>query len=194
MKISVFVLTVYIILFCTPNFAQVDKNLNSKKKSDNGLIFKNETEKRLADSSYTDAIQLLNLSGKAQALQFRILINKDDNDETVIIFEDILKGSDIEDPSWLLDYNVIKGTANSDGASKDEIFVLIYNSNQDGGLSPGSYADLFKVKYKVANIKQTNKAVKSSMKISNAEASTFNGFPIDITPSRDVLKINVNSK
>ena len=194
MKNSVFVLIIYIILFCIPNFAQVDNNSSSKKKSDKGLIFKNESENRLADSSYTETIQLLNLTGKAQALQFRILINKASDDETVLIFEDIQKGSDIEDPAWLLDFNVIKGTTKPNGASQDEIFVLIYNSNQDGGLSPGSYSELFKLKYRVIPIQQTNKAMKSSIKITNAEASTFDGFPIDIKPSRDILKIYLNKK
>ncbi|HEY7752052.1 MAG TPA: hypothetical protein VH917_07145, partial [Ignavibacteriaceae bacterium] len=79
------------------------------------MVFEKETENRFADSSYSNMIQLLNSTGKIQAMQFRLQFNKASDDNTVLIFEDIQKGSDLSDPSWLLDYNVIKGSINKNG-------------------------------------------------------------------------------
>ncbi len=159
-----------------------------------GLIFEKEIEYRLEDSSYTDVIQLLNLCDKAQAMQFRLLINKAPDDSTILIFKDIQKGSDLSDPSWLLDFNVMKGPVTQNGASQDEIYVVLYNLNQNGGLLPGDYKNLFTVNYRLTNLTGTQGDIKSSMKISHAEASTFQGDAIDIKPSRDEFKILVKGK
>lgn len=186
---------VYIILFYISSIAQVDKSSGStKNETDSGLIFKKELVYRMADSSYTDVIQLLNLSGKLHALQFRILINKAADDSAVLIFKDIQKGSQIINPTWLLDYNIVKGAIASNGASKYEIYVVLYNTSQNGGLLPGDYSDLIKVNYKVAHLHNLKNNIKSSIKISNAEASTFNGFPINIVPTRDEFKIYIKRK
>lgn len=173
---------IYIILFHFSSIAQeVDTN--------HGLIFEKELEYRLEDSSYTDVIQLLNLGDKAQAVQFRLLINKAADDSTILIFKDLQKGSDLSDPSWLLDFNVIKDPVALNGASQDEIFVVLYNLNQNGGLLPGDYSDLINVNYEVAALPDLQNNIKSSIKISHAEASTFDGNSIDITPTRDEFKI-----
>ena len=156
---------------------------------DSGLIFEKEFEYRLEDNSYTDIIQLISLDDKAQALQFRLLVNKAIDDSTILIFQNIQKGSDVSDSNWVLIYNVFRGDTNAIGASKDEIYVLLYNLNQNGGLDPGNYNDLLKVNYRVADLPIIEDSIKSSMKISNAEATTNQGFPIDITPSRDEFKI-----
>ena len=159
--------------------------------SESGLIFEKEFKYRLKNNSYIDVMQLINLSEKAQAFQFRLLINKVDDDSTILIFENLQKGTDVSDTNWVLDYNVIKGTILPNGASKDEIYVLLYNLNQNGGLDPGNYSDLLRVKYKVADIPELEDSVKSSIKISYTSASTSQGFPIDITPSRDEFKVIV---
>jgi hypothetical protein len=195
MKYFNLVIIVYIILFNSAGIAQTDKGTDSTKaEKKSGLIFKKELEHRIENSPYTDVIQLLNLVGNLKGLQFRILINKAADDSTVLIFKDIQKGSDLSDPSWILNYNVIKGPIVSNGASKYEISVVIYNSKQNGGLLPGNHFDLIKVKYKVAKLPDSKNNIKSSMKISKTLGSTFNGLPINITPTRDGVKIYIKKK
>jgi hypothetical protein len=162
-----------------------------QKLTESGLIFEKAFKYRIKNNSYTDVMQLLNLSDKAHAIQFRLLVNKSADDSTILSFESLRKGTDISDTSWTLDYNIIRGPILPNGASKDEIFVLIYNLNQNGGLNPGNYTDLIRVKYKVVDINPLQDSVKSSIRIVNASASTSQGFPINITPSRDEFKIIV---
>ncbi|AFH48595.1 Hypothetical protein IALB_3020 [Ignavibacterium album JCM 16511] len=154
-----------------------------------GLIFAQDTVYNLEDSSYTETMQLKSLSAKAQALQFRILVNKSAGDNIFLTFQNIQKGSDVSDPSWVLQYNVFRGPLTSNGASVDSIYVLLYNLNQNGGLNPGDYNDLFKVKYRVADLPALVDTARSTFKITNAEASTYQGFPINITPSRNTLTV-----
>ena len=175
------------ILFCFPGVAQTGI-------TNNGLIFKKDLEYRAGDSTYTDVIQLMNLKGNVHALQFRLLMNKSEGDSTVLVFKDVEKGSDLSDPAWLLDHNVKKGSTVSNGASKDEIFVVLYNTSLKGGLSPGDYPDLIRITYKVAKLPEVKKEIKSSLKISHIQASTFDGFPVDIKPSRDLLRISTGKK
>ena len=154
-----------------------------------GLIFANDTVYNLEDSSYTETMQLKSLSAKAQALQFRLLVNKSAGDDIFLTFQNIQKGSDVSDPSWVLQYNVFRGPLTSNGASVDSIYVLLYNLNQNGGLDPGDYNNLFTVKYRVADLPALVDTSRSTFKITNAEASTYQGFPIDITPSRNTLTV-----
>lgn len=185
----------YTLLFYFSGIAQSTESLNSTKAETNyGLIFEKEFEYRLEDSSYTDIIQLLNLNGKVQAMQFRLLINNAPDDRTILIFEDIKKGFDLSDPGWLLDYNVIKGSIGQNGASQDEIYVVLYNLNQNGGLLPGNYYNLFTINYRLTNMPGVQKDIKSSLKISHAEASTFQGMAVDIKSSRDEIKILVKER
>lgn len=187
-----FIVIVYFILFHFSSVAQSNASSNSTQVGTNsGLIFEKEIDYRLKDSSYTDVIQLLNLSGKVQAMQFRLLINKASDDSTILIFKDIQKGSDLSDPSWLLDYNLIQGQIAQNGASEDEIYIVLYNLNQNGGLLPGDYNNLITVNYRLTNLAGLQNDIKSSIKISHAEASTSQGFAIDIKPSRNEFKIYV---
>ena len=163
--------------------------LHGNASTDYGLIFEKEFRYRWENNSYTDIIQLIGLNDKAQALQFRISVNSAQDDSLIIIFLDLEKGTDVSDSSWVLDYNVIRGPLNNDSSSIDEVYVLLYNLNQDNGLLPGDYNHLIKVNYKVVDLPNIKDSIKSSMKISNALASTYQGYSIDITPSRDLLKI-----
>jgi hypothetical protein len=156
------------------------------------LIFEKEFEYKLENNSYCDVIQLKNLEQKAQALQFRLLVNQAEGDSTFMIFQSIEKGSDVSDSSWALSFNIFRGDTNSIGAGKDVIFILLYNLNQNGGLDPGNYNELFKVNYRIADLPALENTVKSSFRISNTEATTNQGFPIDITPSRDTYTILIN--
>ena len=183
-----------ILIFHSSSIAQSNDSSKSEFGTNYGLIFEKKIEYRLEDSSYTDVIQLLNLCDKAQAMQFRLLINKAPDDSTILVFKDVQKGSDLSDPSWLLDFNVMKGPVAQNGASQDEIYVVLYNLNQNGGLLPGDYKNLFTVNYRLTNLTGTHGDIKSSMKISHAEASTFQGNAIDIKPSRDEFKILVKGK
>jgi hypothetical protein len=185
----------FINLVYFPGTAQTEKKSESTiAKNNAGLHFLKESDYRLDDSTYIDIIQLTELTGKVQALQFRILFNKSNDDTAILAFQDVQKGSDLNDPGWLLDYNVIKGSTVPSGTSDDEIYVVLYNSNLDGGLPPGDYNDLVRVKYEIIDIAASKKEIKSSIKISHAQASTFNGFPINIEPMRDEFKVYVKSK
>ena len=159
-----------------------------------GLIFEEDTVYRMEDDSYVDNMKLVNLEFKAQALQFRLFVNNAVDDNVILSFMNIEKGADVSDPSWVLTYNVFRGPLTGNGASIDEILVLLWNLNQNNGLLPGDYDELLKVKYGVANLPALQDSVKSSIKISNAEASTFEGFPINITPSRDELTVIVRNR
>ncbi|WP_304131259.1 T9SS type A sorting domain-containing protein [Ignavibacterium album] len=170
---------------------QDEKKFNSinTDTTQSGLIFEKELVFRLKDSSYTDKIQLKNLSLRAQAIQFKISVNKSFDDSLTLTFQSISKGNDIADSSWLLAFNIIRGTIQPNGASADDIYVLIYNQNYNNGLPPGNYDDLLRVTYRVANLEANQDSLKSSLKISNVSASTYDGFPIDITPSRNEFKV-----
>ena len=181
----------YLILFPFILIGQINKTSDSKISGSHGLTFEKESVTVLADSSYTENIQLLNLGEKTQAIQFRLSFNNAEDDSTVLVFEDIQKGTDLSDPSWLLDYNVIKGQVLKNGASKDEVFVVLYNINLDGGLLPGDHPHFITVRYSVAKVSSLQSEIKSSIKITNAEASTSKGFAVDIKPSRDEFRIIV---
>ena len=64
---------------------------NSSTVVGSGLIFEKEFELRQNNESYTDIIQLISLDEKAQALQFRLLLNQSDDDSTILIFENLRK-------------------------------------------------------------------------------------------------------
>ncbi len=182
-----------ILLFFTGGMAQDGMKSSLKNHQTNGgLKFESESVNRSANGTYTEIIQLFNLTGKAQAIQFRILINKASDDYDALIFKDIEKGSDLKDPGWLLNFNVIKDSSKNSNA--EEVFVLLYNSNQNSGLQPGDYFDLVKVNYKTINLPDTKSIKKSSMKIVKAEASTFDGFPLLIQSTKDEIKINIEGK
>lgn len=173
----------------TTNRYYENKLLQGTDSTDFGLIFEKEFRYRWENNSYTDIIQLIGLNDKAQALQFRISVNSSQDDSLILIFQDLEKGTDVSDSSWVLDYNVIRGPLNNDSSSIDEVYVLLYNLNQNNGLLPGDYNHLIKVNYKVVDLPNIKDSIKSSMKISNALASTYQGYSINITPSRNEFKI-----
>ena len=156
---------------------------------DFGIIFQKDTVYQLEDDSYIEIMQLKDLNAKVQALQFKLLVNKAFDDNTILTFQNIQKGADISDPSWVLDYNVFRGPLTANGGSVDEIYVLLYNLNQNNGLPEGDYDELLKVKYRIADLPALQDSIKSSIKISEALGSTYQGYPINITPSRDELVV-----
>ncbi len=157
--------------------------------SEAGLIFAQDSVYRLEDNSYTDVMQLKNLTDSLHALQFRLQVNKEVSDNVILTFQNIQKGADVSDSTWTLVSNVVRGQITPNGASKDEVFVLLYNINQGVGLIPGNYNELFKVNYKVANLPALQDSIKSTFKITHVEASTYQGLPINITPSNDLLTV-----
>jgi hypothetical protein len=160
-------------------------NLTGNAVSVFGLVFAEEERKVKEDSSYTDVIQLKSLNATAQAIQFRLLVNKASDDDAIVTFQSIEKGADVNSPNWSLQYQVFRGPLTSNGASVDSIYVLLYNLQQNSGLVAGDYDSLLKVNYRVADLPALKDSSKSSFKISVAQASTFQGNPIIITPSRD---------
>jgi len=175
--------------FSTDSFPSKTIPLSAIVVSEAGLIFEQDTVYRLEDNSYMDVMQLKSLTDTLHGLQFRLQVNKEISDNVILTFQNIQKGVDISDSSWILQYNVIRGPIQPNGASVDEIFVLLYNLNQGVGLAPGDYNELLKVNYRVADLPALQDSIKSTFKITNAEASTFEGLPINITPSRDILTV-----
>ncbi|HSW54523.1 MAG TPA: choice-of-anchor D domain-containing protein, partial [Ignavibacteriaceae bacterium] len=157
--------------------------------SEAGLLFESDSVYRLEDNFHMDVMQLKNLTDSLHALQFRLQVNKEINDNVILTFQNIQKGADVSDSSWVLVYNIVRGPIRPNGASIDEVFVLLYNLNQGVGLLPGDYNELFRINYRVADLPALQDSIKSTIKITHAEASTFEGLPINITPSRDLLTI-----
>lgn len=150
-----------------------------------GLVFQNFIVHHPENASYTETMQLkgVNFGGASiNAMQFRLLVNTESDDNTILTFQNIQKGTDIADPTWVLDYNVFRGPITPNGASVDTIFVLLYNIEQNA-LAPGDYNNLFKVTYRIANLPALTDSSKSSILILHAEASTPIGTSIDIHPS-----------
>ena len=175
--------------FSTSGFPSKIIQLSAIVVSDAGIIFSQDSVYRLEDNSYMNIMQLKSLTDSLHALQFRLQTNKEPDDNVILIFQNIQKGSDVSDPDWVLVYNIIRGQITPNGASRDEIFVLLYNLNQGVGLPPGDYNDLFRINYRVADLPALQDSIKSTIRITNAEASTYEGIPIDITPSRDKLTV-----
>jgi len=141
--------------------------LQGNDSTEYGLIFEKEFRYRWENNSYNDVIELIGLNDKAQALQFRISVNSAQDDSLILIFQDLEKGTDVSDSSWVLDYNVFRGPLNNDSSSTYEVYVLLYNLNQNNGLLPGDYNHLIKVNYKV--IKHCN-ACNNQLNITTLES------------------------
>jgi hypothetical protein len=153
-----------------------------------GLVFENEIVYRVEDNAYMDVMQLIATPFPIHAIQFRLYTNQELDDATILSFLSIQKGADVASSDWVLDYNVFRGPITGNGASKDVIYVLLYNTTEVE-LPAGDYLDLLHVNYRVANLPALQDSVKSSFVIKNAEGSTFEGFDVDITPSRDELQV-----
>ncbi|MDZ7624250.1 MAG: hypothetical protein U5J96_07390 [Ignavibacteriaceae bacterium] len=72
-------------------------------------------------------MQLKNLTDTLHALQFRLQVNKETNDNVILTFQNMQKGNNVIDSSWVLVYNIVRGPITPNGASVDEVFVLLYN-------------------------------------------------------------------
>jgi hypothetical protein len=158
-----------------------------------GLIFANVQQTRREDDAYTDVLTLRNLNlanGPIQALQFKLIVNAETSEDTVLRFNNITKGNDVSGSNWLLEYNVERG-ASTIGASVDTIYGLLYNIDQTGGLNLLNYYDLLRVNYQVVDLPATKDSAMSIIRISNAFASNDAGLSIPITPLPDSLEINV---
>jgi hypothetical protein len=157
--------------------------------SPSGLIFEKDSVLQLEDDSYVQQLNLMNLAGGAHAIQFTLVINSEVDDNTILTFQNIQKGEDVSDDNWVLNYSVFRGPITLNGSSIDTAYILLYNLDQTAVLSAGDYEDLFQIKYKIADLAALQDSLKSSMRIVDAKASTYNGNPIDITPSTDDITI-----
>jgi hypothetical protein len=163
----------------------------------NGLVFEQDTAFVLEADFYPATMQLLGTPAgpDIQAIQFRLLTNMAGDDETILTFQNIVKGSDVSDPSWILDYNLVRGDLNANGASEDTIYVLLYNIEENNGLPTGvDHTELLIVNYRAADLPALVETAKSSFLIKEAEASTYNGFEIPITSSREELAVIVRNR
>jgi hypothetical protein len=124
-----------------------------------------------------------------------LLTNQVTGDDVILTFQNIVKGSDVSDPGWILDYNVIRGPIGPNGASQDEILVLLYNIEEGVSLPGGAdYTDLLTVNYRAADLPALVDFSKSSILITNEEASSFDGYPIPITSSDPELQVIVQNR
>jgi hypothetical protein len=158
-----------------------------------GLVFAADSIVRKEDSTYTDYLSLKALSQTAQAIQFRLLVNKKSDDDKILTIMNVSKGPGLaahdSSNNWSLEYNIFRGGIQANGSSVDSVYVLLYDLNLAGGLPAGSYDSLLAFNYRVADLPALADTQKSSFRITNAEASTYAGNSIDITPSNDALII-----
>ncbi|MBV6419291.1 MAG: hypothetical protein DAHOPDDO_00507 [Ignavibacteriaceae bacterium] len=173
----------------TVGFPSLKIPLSANVVSDAGIIFELDSVYKLEDNSYMEIMQLKNLTDSLHAFQFRIQVNKEISDNVILIFQNIQKGTDVADASWILRSTITRGPITPNGASMDEVFVLLYNINQGAGLAPGNYNNLFRVNYTVADLEPLQDSLKSTFRITHVEGSDYQGLPIDITPSRDLLNV-----
>ena len=177
------------LTFSAPGAPSVTVPLTASVVNVAGLIFSQDTVYNYEDDSYTESMQLVALNGNLHALQFRLLTNLSVDDNTILTFQSIVKGASISNPNWILETNVARGPITANGASKDTIYVLLYNIVQGSALPPGDYNSMFNVTYRVARLQPLQNNIKSSIRIFGAEGSTFEGNPINITPSRPELVV-----
>lgn len=159
-----------------------------------GLIFDSVSVHVADNAFYSNYLHLLDLQGGSlHALQFRLLTNLSAGDDLILTFQSIQKNhSTIAGSNWVLETNLKRGTIQANGASKDTIYVLLYNLTGTGDLGPGNYTNLFKVNYKVAKLLPASPEKHSTFKIFNAEGSTIEGYPLNVAPSRSVFDVYVH--
>ena len=162
-----------------------------------GLVFEQDTAFVPENTSdIVEKIQLLDMIPGTQlhALQFRLLTNlPDSGDATILTYQSIAKGSDISGANWILETNVVRGPINPNGASRDTIYVLLYNINNTGDLTLPNYNDLLRVTYRTAVLPPLVPSQKSSINIFFAQGSTLSGNLIPITPSDPTLEVIVEA-
>lgn len=158
-----------------------------------GLIFDSVSVHVPDNAFYTNYMHLLDLQGGSlHALQFRLLTNLSAGDDALLTFQSIQKNhAAISGSNWILETNLKRGPIQANGASKDTIFVLLYNLSSTGDLAPGNYQNLFKVNYKVAKLPPASPPMHSTFSIFNAEGSTLEGYPLTVAPSRSIFDVFV---
>jgi len=157
-----------------------------------GLVFQQDTAYVLEAAFYQEKMQLVGTmpGPKIQAMQFRLLTNLDPLDQNILTFQNIQKGNDVNTSDWVLDFNLVRGDITANGASKDTIFVLLYNLQQNNGLPTGvDYLDLLRVNYRVADLPALTDYAKSSIEIKFELASTFEGNRVIIESSDSALQV-----
>lgn len=168
-------------------------SLSGKGAAESGLLFSQDTVYQLENDVYTASVRLKGLDPlgeKVQAIQFRLAVNKIADDNTILTFRKIQKGPDVEDENWVLDYNLFRGPITANGASVDSVYVLLYNLEQSSGLDPAAdYNDLLTIEYRIADLPALHDTLKSSMVISNASATTSEGYPVDISSANNTITI-----
>ncbi|MBK9099323.1 MAG: choice-of-anchor D domain-containing protein [bacterium] len=145
-----------------------------------GLVFEKDTSYVLEAAFYQEKMQLRGTvpGVKIQALQFRLLTNMAIDDETILTFQNIQKGTEVATSDWVLDYNLVRGDITANGASEDTIYVLLYNLQQDNGLPTGvDYLDLLRVNYRVADLPALVDYSKSSPGFTTSEFERANIAP-----------------
>ncbi len=167
--------------------------LTGKGAGENGLLFQHDTVYQLEDNVYTASVRLKGLDPlgeKVQAIQFRLTLNKNVDDNTILTFRNIQKGSDVLDENWVLDYNLFRGPITANGASADSVYILLYNLDQNSGLDPAKdYNDLLTIEYRIADIPALNDTLNSSLIISNASGTTSEGYPVYISSAQNVMTV-----
>lgn len=182
-----------LIIFSNDPYSPDTVSLIGSTATRDGLVFAQDTVFQQGNDSYTQTIQLTGLdplSEKIQAIQFRLAVNKSLDDNIILTFQNLQKGSDVADENWVLDYNIFRGPITGNGASVDSVYVLLYNLDQYSGLDPAlDYNDLLKVKYRIAKLPALTDTLKSTLIISNAHATTQNGYPVNITSTDNKLTV-----
>ncbi len=118
------------------------------------LQFASATRSRKDNTTgYTDSLQLINYSGKPlQSLQFQIVTNSTTSNGNLVILRSVERGSNIPAANWSFNSRIVRGVANSDGAGKDTVTIVIYGIGRADTLPAGSYTSLVKFAYDVVNI------------------------------------------
>ena len=94
--------------------------LSANVVTDAGLIFSQDTVYRLEDNSYMNVMQLKNLTDSLHALQFRLQVNKEISDNVILTVQNIQKGVDVSDSSWILRYNIVRGPIRPNGLGRGQ--------------------------------------------------------------------------
>ncbi len=118
------------------------------------------------------------------------------DDNTILTYQSIEKDHcNVSGANWILETNVVRGPITANGASEDTIYVLLYNISMQLEIFLLVITnDMFTVNYRVARLQPTCRTTSNlHLESFNAEGSTFEGFPIDITPSRNDLYVNRTS-
>jgi hypothetical protein len=187
----------------SPSNLAVTGNVQSPPSQGGVLQFASATRSRKDNTTgYTDSLQLINYVGKPlQSLQFKIVTNSTTSNGNLVILRSVERGSNIPAANWSFNSRIIHGVANSDGAAKDTVTVVIYGIGRADTLPAGSYTSLVKFAYDVINIaepdtqwvKDTIMNVQSSIPIYGTSAGINAGNAQVITVTNRTKYGDVNN-